>query len=169
MANICRTTIKINAVPSVTADFVKRFDTVVDGPYPPKEGDIHIVDEFGAKADLFIDRVGSKWVTIYDGGIEWHDEETGECQLQLESAWYPPSDMIKEIYKQLTALDSKARVFGSYWDEGYDPIGVYEVVDGEIIDVETEVEYDDEKEYFWDEVIDPAFESLQEELDLKLQ
>ena len=78
----------------------------------------------------------------------------------------------------MAEIDDEIKVSGKYWDEAYDPIGVFEVYYGQIIKEENhdldEVEWDDEieaegeQEYdrnFWEEVVDPAFTILQERLD----
>ena len=188
MANTCRTKITIQASREAIQDFVDRLEKCVDGSYPNSENDKpHIIDEFGAKAELLIDRIGSKWVQMYDGydsGISEHDDTEGSSEVvfELESAWYPPSDMILEMYRQVVEsneeADEEVRVFGSYWDEGYQPIGVFEVYYGQIIEEQDhdldESEWDDvieaegEQEYdrnFWEEVVDPSFTVLQEKLD----
>ena len=41
MTNTCRTTIEINGEPNAVVGTVKRFDTVVDGEYPPLNGRIY--------------------------------------------------------------------------------------------------------------------------------
>ena len=188
MANTCRTKITIQASREAIQDFVDRLEKCVDGSYPNSENDKpHIIDEFGAKAELLIDRIGSKWVQMYDGydsGISEHDDTEGSSEVvfELESAWYPPSDMILEMYRQVVEfneeVDEEVRVFGSYWDEGYQPIGVFEVYYGQIIEEQDhdldesewddEIEAEGEQEYdrnFWEEVVDPAFTVLQERLD----
>ena len=188
MANTCRTKITIQASREAIQDFVDRLEKCVDGSYPNSENDKpHIIDEFGAKAELLIDRIGSKWVQMYDGydsGISEHDDTEGSSEVvfELESAWYPPSDMILEMYRQVVEfneeVDEEVRVFGSYWDEGYQPIGVFEVYYGQIIEEQDhdldESEWDDQIEAegyrkydinFWEEVVDPAFTVLQERLD----
>ena len=188
MANTCRTKITIQASREAIQDFVDRLENCVDGDYPNSENDKpHIIDEFGAKAELLIDRIGSKWIQMYDGydsGISEHDDTEGSSEVvfELESAWYPPSDMILEMYRQVVEFDKEAdkevRVFGSYWDEGCQPIGVFEVYYGQIISEENhdldECEWDErveeegDTEYdrnFWDEEVDPAFESIQKKLD----
>ena len=179
MANTCRTRIKIEASTKAIQNFVERFDKCVDGYYPNTLTDKpHIIDEFGAKAELLIDRIGSKWVSIWDGGIEYHTDTY--CEFSLESAWYPPSDMILEMFRQMEEIDGQSegvRVYGSYWDEGYEPIGVFEVYHGQIIEIENhdlpnEVDWEDEiiiEDYtdrnFWEEVVEPAFLIIQDELD----
>ena len=188
MANTCRTKITIQASREAIQDFVDRLENCVDGDYPNSQNNKpHIIDEFGAKAELLIDRIGSKWIQMYDGydsGISEHDDTEGSSEVvfELESAWYPPSDMILEMYRQVVKFDEEAdkevRVFGSYWDEAYNPIGVFEVYYGQIIEEEhhdldesewdEKVEEEGESEYdrnFWDEEVDPAFEMLQKKLD----
>lgn len=185
MANTCRTKITIQASREAIQDFVDRLEKCVDGSYPNSENDKpHIIDEFGAKAELLIDRIGSKWVQMYDGydsGISEHDDTEGSSEVvfELESAWYPPSDMILEMFRQMEEIDGEGvRVYGNYWDEGYQPIGVFEVYHGEIISEENndldeseweeKVEAEGESEYdrnFWEEEVEPAFEILQKKLD----
>jgi len=187
MANICRTEIKMQASKEAIQDFVNRWENCVDGRYPNTKNDKpHIADEFGADAELFIDKVGSKWVSFYEGydyGISEHDDTEGSSEVvfELESASYPPSDMILEIYRQLAEFDKdedkEVRVFGSYWDEAYNPIGVFEVYYGQIIEEEhydldeeeweemVEEEDEDYDRNFWDEVVGPTFTLLQERLD----
>ena len=178
MANTCRTNIVIKASEKAIHNFVERFDKCVDGAYPNTENDSpHIIDEFGAEAELLIDRIGSKWVSMWDGGISY-DNHT-EVHLSLDSAWYPPSDMILEMFRQMEEIDGEGvRVYGNYWDEGYQPIGIFEVYHGEIISEENndldeseweeKVEAEGESEYdrnFWEEEVEPAFEILQKKLD----
>jgi len=165
MANICRTDVKIEGTPEAINYFVERYENCNDGKYP-NEGDTpHIVDVFGAEAENFIDRVGSKWVTKYD--IYGQDETSYE--FGLESAWYPPSDMLKEMHRQLVAIDPDIIFTARYWDEAYDPIGVLNITDaGQYLTLETEPESEDEfeGEYYWDDVIDPAFRALEKKLNI---
>ena len=184
MANTCRTDIIIKASKKAIDNFVERFDKCVDGSYPNTENDSpHIIDEFGAKAELLIDRIGSKWVAIWDGGISYHDDREGssEVHLSLDSAWYPPSDMILEMFRQMEEIDGEGegvRVYGSYWDEGYQPIGVFEVYYGQIISEEDnsldETEWEEKVEAggedpysrsFWDEEVSSSFIAIQDKLD----
>ena len=176
MANSNRTEIYIEGSKEAIDNFVERFDKCHDGPYPNQEENPHIADEFGADAELFIDKVGSKWIQIWDEG--YYRSSDNRCEIYLDTAWYPPSDMILEIYRQMAEIDDEIKVSGKYWDEAYNPIGVFEVYYGQIIKEENhdldEVEWDDEieaegeQEYdrnFWEEVVDPAFNELQERLD----
>jgi len=176
MANSNRTEIYIEGSKEAIDNFVERFEKCHDGAYPNQEENPHIVDEFGADAELFIDKVGSKWVQIWDEGI-YHSSDN-KCEIYLDSAWYPPSDMILEIYRQMAEIDDEIKVSGKYWDEGYQPIGVFEVYYGQIISEENhdldeyewdeKVEEEGDSEYdrnFWEEEVDPSFEILQERLD----
>ena len=161
MANICRTNIRIEASEAAINYFREKYDNCNDGPYPNTKETPHIVDVFGADAELFIDKVGSKWVQKYDV----MDDDINSFEFGLESAWYPPSDMILEIYRQMAEIDDEVKISGKYWDEVYNPIGVFEVYYGEIIKEEQDIDEDDDREYFWDDVIEPAFDKLQKKLD----
>jgi len=177
MANSNRTEIYIESLSKEAIDnFVERFEKCHSGPYPNQEENPHIADEFGADAELFIDKVGSKWIQIWDEGI--YRPHDNRCEIYLDTAWYPPSDMILEIYRQMAEIDDEIKVSGKFWDEGYQPIGVFEVYYGQIIKEENhdldESEWDEdregegEQEYdrnFWEEEVDPAFDKLQEKLD----
>ena len=173
MANICRTDVKIEGTPEAINYFVERYENCNDGKYP-NEGDTpHIVDVFGAEAENFIDRVGSKWVTKYD--IYGQDETSYE--FGLESAWYPPSDMLKEMHRQLVAIDPDIVFTARYWDEGYDPIGVIKITDaGQYLTLEevpmSEDEYRDEypddenMDDYYDQEIEWLFGSLERQLNI---
>ena len=173
MANICRTNIRIEASEAAINYFREKYDNCNDGPYPNTKETPHIADVFGADAELFIDKVGSKWVQKYDV----MDDDINSFEFSLESAWYPPSDMILEIYRQMAEIDDEVKISGKYWDEVYNPIGVFEVYYGEIIkeehhdldeaewDEKVEKENEDYDRNFWDEVIDPLFTVLQKKLD----
>ena len=125
--------------------FREKYESCHDGKYPNEEESPHIVDVFGADAELFIDRVGSKWITQYE---VYYDDETS-YEFGLESAWYPPSDMLKEMHRQLVAIDPDIIFTARHWDEGYDPIGVIKITDsGQYLQLEetpmSEDEYRDE-------------------------
>ena len=165
MANTCRTDIKIQGTKEAISYFKEKYESCHDGKYPNEEENPHIVDVFGAEAENFIDKVGSKWVTQYE--VFWDDETSYE--FGLESAWYPPSDMLKEMHRQLVAIDPDIIFTARYWDEAYDPIGVIKITDaGQYLTIETEPEPEDEfeGEYYWDDVIDPEFERLEKKLNI---
>ena len=163
MANICRTDIKIEGSEAAISYFKQRYESCHDGKYPNEEEIPHIVDVFGAEAENFIDRVGSKWVTQYE---IYGDDETS-YEFGLESARYPPSDMLKEMHRQLAAIDPNVIFTARYWDEAYSPIGVLKITDaGQYLTLEDDSLEDDDEEYFWDRMIDPAFEKLEERLNI---
>lgn len=165
MANICRTDIKIQGSEKAIKYFVEKYDNCNDGNYPNEKDTPHIVDVFGADAELFIDKVGSKWVKKYD---VYAEDETS-FEFGLESAWYPPSDMLKEMHKQLVSIDPDIIFTCRYWEETFDPIGVIKITDsGQYLEVEStpESEEDFEGDYYWDEVIEPEFISLERKLNI---
>lgn len=161
MANVNRTDVTIKGSKEAIRYFQEKYDNCVDGTYPSKEGETHIIDAFGAEAELLIDRIGSKWVSKYDVFVD----DDNEFQFALESANYPPSDMLKEMHRQLVDIDPDIKFTARYWDEAYDPIGVLKITDaGQYITVDDYSLEDDDEEFFWDRVIDPAFEKLEEKL-----
>lgn len=164
MANICRTDVKIQGSKEAISYFKEKYESCHDGKYPNEEETPHIADVFGADAELFIDRVGSKWITQYE---IYYDDETS-YEFGLESANYPPSDMLKEMHRQLVAIDPDIIFTARYWDEGYDPIGVIKITDsGQYLELETVIDEDEDGyEYFWDDVIEPEFEKLEKKLNI---
>ena len=163
MANICRTEVKIQGTEDAIKYFVSRYENCNDKEYPNTQDTPHIVDVFGAKAENFIDKVGSKWVKKYDD----YQSDGNTFEFSLESAWYPPSDMLKEMHRQLVTIDPDIIFTARYWDEAYDPIGVLKITDaGQYLTLETEPEPEDEfeGEYYWDDVIDPEFARLERKL-----
>lgn len=163
MANTCRTDIKIQGTKEAISYFKEKYESCHDGKYPNEEENPHIADVFGADAELFIDKVGSKWITQYE--IFWDDETSYE--FGLESANYPPSDMLKEMHRQLVAIDPDIIFTARYWDETYDPIGVIKITDaGQYLELEDYSLEEDDQEYFWDDVIEPAFERLEKQLNI---
>lgn len=165
MANVCRTDIKIQGSTEAIKYFSEKYENCNDGKYPNEKDTPHIVDVFGADAENFIDKVGSKWVTKY----EVYGEDDNSYEFSMESAWYPPSDMLKEMHRQLVAIDPDIIFTARYWDEAYDPIGVIKITDaGQYLTIETEPEPEDEfeGEYYWDDVIEVEFRRLESKLNI---
>ena len=163
MANTCRTVVKIQGSKEAISYFKEKYESCHDGKYPNEEENPHIVDVFGADAELFIDKVGSKWISQYE--IFWDDETSYE--FGLESANYPPSDMLKEMHRQLAVIDPDIIFTARYWDEAYDPIGVIKITDsGQYLELEDYSLEEDDQEYFWDDVVEPAFQVLEKKLNI---
>ena len=161
MANTNRTDVKIKASKEVIDFLYEKFENMNDGKYPNEKDTPHIADVFGAKAELYIDKIGSKWIKIYD----YSANRDTEFEVSFESAWYPPSDLLKEMHCQLVAMDPEVIFTARYWDEAYDPIGVLKITrSGIYLTEEDNSIEEDDREYFWDDVIDPAFISLEEKL-----
>lgn len=164
MANTNTTIIQITSTKEVIDFLWNTFENMNDGRYPNEKDTPHIVDVFGADAELFIDKVGSKWINICD----YYSDDDTEFVINFESAWYPPSDLLKEMHRQLVSMDSDVIFTARYWDEAYDPIGVIKITDsGQYVTLDDySLEYVD-SEYFWDEVVEPAFEKLEKQLNIK--
>ena len=73
------------------------------------------------------------------------------------------------MHRQLIEIDSNVTFTARYWDEGYEPIGVIKITkEGEYLTNElNDLSVEDEPEYFWDDVIEPAFELLERKLNIK--
>jgi hypothetical protein len=162
MANTNRTDVKIKASKEAINFLYEKFENMNDGKYPNEKDTPHIADVFGAKAELYIDKIGSKWIKIYD----YSANRDTEFEVSFESAWYPPSDLLKEMHRQLVAMDPGVIFTARYWDEAYNPIGVLKITGAGIYLTLDDYSLgdDDEMEYYWDDVIDPAFITLEEKL-----
>jgi len=67
----------------------------------------------------------------------------------------------------LVVIDPDITFTARYWDEAYDPIGVLKITDaGQYLTLEDNSLEEDDQEYFWDDVIEPAFIALEEELNI---
>jgi len=110
---------------------------------------VEVSENGGVMNSWSLDNLGSKWNYLYDAPYE--DE------FYIESAWYPPMDFFKHLYKMLSELDPDVVIEVKYEDEGYDPIGAVVIkkdVDGtpcswqeeddEIEDPTIDMDWDDE-------------------------
>jgi len=85
-----------------------------------------------------------------------------EYLLSFESAWYPPDVMIKNMIGQLHVIDKGAWIDGRYWDENFDPIGIFQCNDLDMWETdETTVDVDWDNEMYWEEEVEPAFDKLE--------
>ena len=148
MANICRTEVIVNASPEALKDFIKKYDACSDDD---------LISEFGIEGENNIERIGCKWIQKYDA----YEEEDTQFFFSVETAWYPPDKMLENIYKLLVSQDENAYITGRYWDENYKPIGIFQVVKGEFEYSETGLEVDTEQEWYWDNIVEPAFDNLE--------
>ncbi len=149
MANICTTQINIYANESTIDWFERLVKTYDEQDYIGQFGDL--------EAENMIDRIGSKWVYI----TENYRVDQHEYYIALESAWYMPDVLMKNIYTQLAENDPGAFLSGRFWDEAYSPIGIFEINSSGFHTAETDVEVDFDEEYYWDEQIEPAFNRLE--------
>jgi hypothetical protein len=125
----------------------------------------------------FIDTLGAKWVNV---GGDWGIVDDTRYDVSLESAWHFPQDLIERIMKKLLEVSGDEpfvnpydgetpMAMGRYWSENFDPIGKFESYDIDNTDtIESSIEEDQEEweeenpdGYFWDDVVDPAFDNLE--------
>ena len=158
MANNCYNIIHIYAKKPV----LEWLDTKIE------QSEEAIIEQFGnPEADNFIDKVGCKWIAKSDN---YFNDDT-EYVWHFDSAWYPPSDLLKEMYRQLAEMDPDTFIQGDYQDEGYDPVGVLKIdADGYRTAEHTpnidqwEFEEENPDGYYFDEVIEPLLEELRDEI-----
>ena len=143
MANICRTEIDVNGNEAVVEWFSNIAKTM--------KAD-ELIEQFGSKAESMIDRIGSKWLQKYDWGTGY---------LSVETAWYHPDTFMANIYAQASVIDPQVILTGRYWDEAFNPIGIFEINSTGFHTAETTIEVDMDDEYWWDEQVEPAFNNLE--------
>ena len=149
MANTCTNRIQLHANQSTIDWFEDLVEDFMDSDF---------IEQFGSEGDHNIARIGCKWITRDD----YYREDETEYMLGFESAWYPPDIMIKNIVAQLQERDEHAYADGRYWDENFDPIGIFHCNNPDKFETaETSVEPDWEDEMYWDNEVEPAFEELE--------
>lgn len=160
MANICRTEMTLTASPEAISWLKETYESATSET---------LVEHFGKEAESFIDRIGSKWVQKYDC---WEEDENS-YYISVESAWYPPKDMIEQMYTLLKEKsgDAEVHIKGRYWDEAFQPVGVFYLNEGgweseeeDINEDQAEWEEENPDGYFFDDIIDPTFNRLEEKL-----
>lgn len=143
MANVCTTQIDLNGNEAVTewfTDIVK--NNKIEG----------LIEQFSSEGESLIDRIGSKWM---------YKNDWGKGYLAIESAWYHPDVFMKNIYAQASVIDPEVTLTGRYWDESFDPIGIFEINSSGFHTAETSVDVDWDNDMYWDDEVEPAFESLE--------
>ncbi|MCP4802669.1 MAG: hypothetical protein GY891_07375 [Bacteroidetes bacterium] len=149
MANICTNRIYFYADQSAIDWFEKTVNDLDD------EG---FIEQFGSEGPHNIERIGCKWITKDD----WDRPDETTYYLGFESAWYPPDTMIKNMVAQLQKHDESAYADGRYWDEAFDPIGIFQCNGPDTwYSDEASVDVDWENEMYWDEEVEPAFDELE--------
>ena len=149
MANICTTQVTIHANESTIDWLEKLVKTYMDEDY---------IGQFGSSdAETMIDKIGCKWMVVNDS----YRSDKHEYYIAIESAWYLPDVLLKNMFAQLNTLDSGAYINGRYWDEAFCPIGIFEINTTGFHTAEIDLEVDWDDEYYWDEQVEPAFDSLE--------
>lgn len=149
MANTCTNRIYFHASKETIDNFEQLIEDFTDQDF---------IDRFGSEGDTIIDRIGCKWIIKDD----WYRDDDETYMLGFESAWYPPEIMIKNIVAELQKEDEGAYANGRYWDEGFDPIGIFQCNGSNIFfSDETTVDVDWDNETYWDDEVEPAFDKLE--------
>lgn len=185
MANICTTQVDFYASPKAIEwldqeiEKIKKAENVTDAFAQSFKTDSDLQPD-GTISNI-IDTIGAKWITISD----WSKIDDTQYYLNLETAWHYPKDLMERIAEKLQKMteesgeeftnpndDTYAMGKGRYWDETYDPIGVFvsygigntDEAESSIDEDQFEWEEENPEGFFWDEVIEPEFESLEEEI-----
>ena len=77
---------------------------------------------------------GTKW-NVYptpDWSCDHYDKSKQEIQFGIQTAWSPPEG----IYERLCKMDEVSDFSADYEEEGMDFYGVYQLEDGELVDIE---------------------------------
>lgn len=125
-----------------------------------------------------LDIVGSKWIRLND----WYKDDD-RYTISFESAWYPPKDLIERMVEKLSQLsegedyvnpndEDYSYAKGTYYDETFSPCGAfasYGIGNTDESEDEPEITWEEfEQENpdgsYWDEVIQPLLERLEEEV-----
>jgi hypothetical protein len=116
-----------------------------------------ISENFGAKGETTIDKLGCKWLNI----DECEETEEGFV-VKILSAAYPPNKMIIKIVSLLLEnFDNNSRASGKYWDENFNTIGIFESNSTGYYDAEDSLDVDFDNENYWEEEVEPAFDKLE--------
>ena len=149
MANTCTNRIYFHASKEALDSFEKLVEDFTDQDF---------IDKFGSEGDNNIDRIGFKWIIKDD----WYREDDESNMLGFESAWYPPDTMIKNMVAEIQKEDQAAYATERYRHEAFDPIGIFQCNGPDrCYSAETSVAVDWDNEMFWDDELEPAFESLE--------
>ena len=139
-------------------DVVKKLDEILEGvEYGHIASfakgfydNVETSEDGGVMNTWSIDNLGSKWTYLED--IQ------GDGAFSIESAWYPPLDFFKHLYRMLVEIDPEVFIEVMYEDEGYDPIGavvikkdkdgtpcIWQEEDDEMEDPTEDMDWDDEE------------------------
>jgi hypothetical protein len=154
MANNLKSMIEVHG----NEDVVKKLDEILEGvEYGHIASfakgfydNVETSEDGGVMNTWSIDNLGSKWTYLED--IQ------GDGAFSIESAWYPPLDFFKHLYRMLVEIDPEVFIEVMYEDEGYDPIGavvikkdkdgtpcIWQEEDDEMEDPTEDMDWDDEE------------------------
>ena len=160
MANVVYNQINIHASKNAIDWLEEQFNLIDTLEYNEKP--VKIIELFGTKGDDIYDKIGAKWLTL-DNDCKYRESE--DCYyFQYETGNHPPEEMIKNLFNILSEKSDEdfwCYIDGRYWDEGFDPVGIFECnVDGYFSAEDSiEVDYDDVD--YWENQVQPIFDELE--------
>lgn len=174
MANHMDTRVSVKGLTEQGISYLKNLFEIPEGEYEVDTTQFleRLYDELpeGYDRGYITEKLGSKWLNGY---MEYAGD--GEAELSLTSAWSVPVDFLMTLVNQLTVVQggSTPVVYGSYFDEGYDPCGAFVYAMG-YEDIEDLYGYDCEEQVdtdqMWDddEYLESIYENVAEARDRML-
>ena len=101
-----------------------------------------------------LENVGTKWLGVECDDLEYHDN----MDLVLESSWDVP---IQYLQKIVEFIGGDVVVYGTYEDDGYDPIGAFVYAVG-YDDIEDYDEVESDKMFQDDDYMEEIYDGLYE-------
>lgn len=174
MANHMDTRVSVTGLTEKGISYLNKMFELPKGEYEVNTSELlermygEVPEDFGR--DYAIDKLGAKWVYGY---MEY--AEDGEAEISLTSAWSVPIQFLQNLADQLTVVQGEGKpvVYGSYFDEGYDPCGAFVFATGyeDIEDIygnDCEEEVDQDKMWDDDEYLESIYESVAQSRDRML-
>lgn len=163
MANRMLTQVKIiNLTPETHEKFLELF------PTPKNDGYVDVLANLNMIYGEEMEELDREWMTMNVGSnhmeIEYHqgNEFSSEVELVISSNWTVPTEYLQEVARAFGEIDEEVVLYGTYEDEGFEPIGSfvygYDYEDIEDLDIEVdEQEMMDDPEYN-DDIFNQLFE-----------
>lgn len=174
MANHMDTRVSVTGLTERGISYLEKLFEIPEGEY--EVGTTQFLERLygelpeGYDRGYITEKLGSKWLNGY---MEY--AEDGEAELSLTSAWSVPVNFLETLVNQLMVVQGESRpvVYGSYFDEGYDPCGAFVYAPG-YEDIEDLYGYDCEEQVdtdqMWedDEYLEGIYENVAEARDRML-
>ena len=169
MANVCTTEVRVKSN-SNTIDWLESEIKKISEGVESDQADLNFIDRFGIEGEIISDKIGSKWLQFDPTSVEKiQNEDDLELFFRLETASNPPTTLLENLNKivrekdlELNPDEFEVNTFGRYWDEAFQPIGVFSIYgENSWVCDEAFLDVDMEEEWYWDTQVEPAFDNLE--------